>query len=141
MVKDDCYYQAKEKYDIFPSAYASGFIAKCRKKKGIVINNSDLKRWYKEEWKDEKNNPCGSSLNKKIKKCRPTVRVNEKTPVTWGELKPSQKKKIVEEKVKVGMGKKTSSIKKIVKVGTGKKSIKKIVKVGSGKKSIKKKKK
>jgi hypothetical protein len=32
--KDACYRKAKAKYDVFPSAYASGYIAKCRKKKG-----------------------------------------------------------------------------------------------------------
>ena len=34
--KDACYHKAKEKYDVFPSAYASGYIAKCRKKKGKI---------------------------------------------------------------------------------------------------------
>ena len=32
--KDACYHKAKAKYDVFPSAYASGYIATCRKKKG-----------------------------------------------------------------------------------------------------------
>jgi hypothetical protein len=31
--KDRCYYLAKQKYDVFPSAYASGFIVRCRKGK------------------------------------------------------------------------------------------------------------
>lgn len=31
--KDRCYYLAKSKYDVFPSAYASGFIVRCRKGK------------------------------------------------------------------------------------------------------------
>lgn len=31
--KDSCYYQAKRKYDVFPSAYASGYIVQCRNKK------------------------------------------------------------------------------------------------------------
>jgi len=31
--KDRCYYQAKQKYDVFPSAYASGYIVRCRKGK------------------------------------------------------------------------------------------------------------
>ena len=31
--KDACYRKAKAKYDVFPSAFASGYIAKCRKKK------------------------------------------------------------------------------------------------------------
>ena len=45
-----------------------------------------LKRWFKEKWKDEKGNPCGSSKNKKAKAVR--------------------------EKKKVGMGKRTSGIRK-----------------------------
>tara|TARA_R110001592_G_scaffold61189_1_gene186377 strand:- start:477 stop:890 length:414 start_codon:yes stop_codon:yes gene_type:complete len=32
--KDACYKKAKAKYDVFPSAYASGYIAKCRKRGG-----------------------------------------------------------------------------------------------------------
>ena len=31
--KDRCYRLAKQKYDVFPSAYASGFIVRCRKGK------------------------------------------------------------------------------------------------------------
>lgn len=31
--KDRCYHLAKQKYDVFPSAYASGFIVRCRKGK------------------------------------------------------------------------------------------------------------
>ena len=30
---DDCYREVKARYKVFPSAYASGAIAKCRKKK------------------------------------------------------------------------------------------------------------
>jgi len=33
VVKDACYRKAKSSYKVFPSAYASGAIAKCRKKK------------------------------------------------------------------------------------------------------------
>jgi hypothetical protein len=33
-LKDACYNKVKAKYDVFPSAYASGAIAKCRKNKG-----------------------------------------------------------------------------------------------------------
>lgn len=32
-LKDSCYYKVKRTYDVFPSAYASGAIAKCRKNK------------------------------------------------------------------------------------------------------------
>ena len=33
-LKDSCYYKAKKAHKVFPSAYASGAIAKCRKAKG-----------------------------------------------------------------------------------------------------------
>ena len=33
-VKDACYHKVKSSYKVFPSAYASGAIAKCRKNKG-----------------------------------------------------------------------------------------------------------
>jgi len=33
-MKDACYKKVKSRYDVFPSAYASGAIAKCRKAKG-----------------------------------------------------------------------------------------------------------
>ena len=33
-LKDACYKKVKASYDVFPSAYASGAIAKCRKNKG-----------------------------------------------------------------------------------------------------------
>jgi len=36
LLKDACYRKAKAKYRVFPSAYASGYIAKCRKKKGNI---------------------------------------------------------------------------------------------------------
>ncbi len=71
-----------------------------------------LKRWFKEDWKDEKGNPCGSSKNKKTKKCRPTKKVSSKTPRTWASLSPSQRRKAVAEKKRVGMGRRTSSIRK-----------------------------
>jgi hypothetical protein len=34
IVKDSCYQKVKSQYKVFPSAYASGAIAKCRKNKG-----------------------------------------------------------------------------------------------------------
>ncbi len=73
---------------------------------------ASLKRWFKEKWTDEKGNACGSSKNKKTKKCRPSKKVSKKTPRTWSSLSSAQKKKAVAEKKRVGMGKRTSSIKK-----------------------------
>ena len=34
--KDTCYYKAKAKYKVWPSAYASGYLVRCRKKKGNI---------------------------------------------------------------------------------------------------------
>jgi hypothetical protein len=71
-----------------------------------------LKRWFKEKWTDEKGNVCGSAKNKRTKKCRPSKRVSSKTPKTWKEMSPAEKKKAVAEKKRVGMGKRTSSLKR-----------------------------
>ena len=73
---------------------------------------ASLKRWFKEDWKDEKGNVCGSTKNKKTKKCRPSKRISSKTPKTWKEMSPAEKARAVAEKKEVGMGKKTSSLKR-----------------------------
>lgn len=77
-----------------------------------TAKGASLKRWFKEKWTDEKGNACGSSKNKKTKKCRPSKKVSKKTPRTWGSLSKSQKAKAVAEKKKVGMGKRTSALRK-----------------------------
>lgn len=69
-----------------------------------------LKRWFKEDWTDEKGNECGSAENKKTKKCRPSKRVNSKTVKTWKEMSKSEKDAAVAEKKKVGMGNRASNI-------------------------------
>jgi hypothetical protein len=73
---------------------------------------ANLKRWFKEKWTDEKGNVCGSTKNKSVKKCRPSKRVSGKTPKTWKEMSPAEKKKAVAEKKRTGMGKRTSSLKR-----------------------------
>jgi hypothetical protein len=73
---------------------------------------ASLQRWFKEKWTDEKGNVCGSTKNKKTKKCRPSKRVSGKTPKTWKEMSPAEKKKAVAEKKRVGMGERTSSLKR-----------------------------
>jgi len=69
-----------------------------------------LKRWFQEKWTDEKGNVCGSTKNKNTKKCRPSKRVSSRTPKTWSEMSPAEKKKAIAEKKRVGMGKRTSSL-------------------------------
>jgi hypothetical protein len=68
-----------------------------------------LRRWFKEEWKDEKGNVCGSSKNKKTKVCRPSKRVSGKSPKPWSEMSKGEKSKVVRAKKKVGMGRRRAS--------------------------------
>ena len=86
----------------------------CRSMKGPGKPSSDtgLQRWFREDWRDEKGNVCGSSKNQDTKKCRPKNRITKGTPVTWSEMSPSQKSKAVSEKKQVGMGAKASPIRK-----------------------------
>tara|TARA_Y100000015_G_scaffold41562_1_gene47815 strand:- start:3189 stop:3482 length:294 start_codon:yes stop_codon:yes gene_type:complete len=69
----------------------------------------NLKRWFKEEWKDEKGNVCGSSKNKNTKVCRPSKRVSSKSPKPWSEMSSAEKSKVVRAKKKAGMGKRRDS--------------------------------
>lgn len=86
--------------------YASPFKKVRKTDKGL-----SLKRWFKEDWTDEKGNECGSTKNKNTKKCRPSKKISGKTVKTWNEMTPNQKAKAVAEKKKVGMGKRASNIK------------------------------
>lgn len=68
-----------------------------------------LKRWLKEEWKDEKGNDCGSDKNKKTKVCRPSKRVNKDSPKPWSEMTAEEKNRVKTAKQKVGMGRRRAS--------------------------------
>jgi len=65
--KDACYYKVKSRYKVWPSAYASGALVKCRKKgadswgnggkknessilEGIEQVDENLHKWFKEKW-------------------------------------------------------------------------------------------
>jgi hypothetical protein len=106
--------QAKEKFDVWPSAYASGWLVKTYKARGgkytttpdstsqknTNANHSDdrpLGRWYDEKWADVcryletgKLTSCGrhraSSTSGKYPYCRPTVRISKETPETLDEI-------------------------------------------------------
>lgn len=73
---------------------------------------ANLRRWFKEKWKDQNGNPCGGGKKKGgketkgIKKCRPTKKISKKTPKTWKQV-GKKKKSLVAEKRKVGMGRRT----------------------------------
>ena len=44
MPKDACYHKVKARYKVFPSAYASGAIAKCRKVGAANYGNKSKKK-------------------------------------------------------------------------------------------------
>jgi len=70
---------------------------------------ANLKRWFKEEWKDEKGNVCGSDKNKNTKVCRPSKRVSKDSPKSWSEMSQAEKSKVIRAKKKVGMGRRRAS--------------------------------
>jgi len=82
-----------------PSAYRSGALVKKYKELGgkysdeINKNQSALNRWYMEKWKDVNPNKTKNSYPV----YRPTVRVNENTPLTLDEV---DKKNLVKQSMK-----------------------------------------
>jgi hypothetical protein len=99
MPKDACYHKVKARYKVFPSAYASGAIAKCRKvgaanygnkskkkkdgglmaaiknvkDKQAVIKASNGKVYRKRKAKDKRiARGCGNVLNERRKKTKIT---------------------------------------------------------------------
>lgn len=69
-----------------PSAYKSGFIVKKYKELGGEYSgnnkNTNLDRWFKEDWKDV--NPNKTSNSYPV--YRPTKRISKKTPLTVTEI-------------------------------------------------------
>lgn len=101
--------EAKEKFERYPSIYASSWIVREYKKRGGKYRGSKksasktgLSRWYDEQWIQvipflEKNQKitCGSR-NKDGKACRPLIRKGSGTPITIKELlKIHSKKKLL----------------------------------------------
>lgn len=103
---------AAYKKRFFPKSSKTSPKRKSMKGPGKPPSDTGLQRWFKEDWRDEKGNVCGSDKNKNTKKCRPKNRINKGTPVTWSEMSPTQKSKAVSEKKQVGMGAKASPIRK-----------------------------
>lgn len=67
---------------------------------------ADLKRWFKEDWKDVRTGKACGRSGKEAKRgtpyCRPTKKVSSKTPKTSGEMSASEKRKKIAEKKKLG---------------------------------------
>lgn len=106
---------AQKKFKKYPSAYANGYAVQVCKGlkpdyKGIIkkekykeSENQSLKRWFKEKWVDVcSNKSCGrkKATLKDYPYCRPTVRVNKKTPKTRDEFSKTEIKKLCKEKKK-----------------------------------------
>lgn len=63
MPKDACYKKVKARYKVFPSAYASGAIAKCRKVGASNWGNSSKKPQKKAMGGEIKPRGCGAMMN------------------------------------------------------------------------------
>lgn len=93
--------EAKQRFKVWPSAYASGWLVKEYNRRGGTYTNTKskerpLERWYKEEWINvcelPKVVPCGRSKAewKDYPYCRPKNRISVQTPKTAGELTKEQ---------------------------------------------------
>lgn len=83
-------------------------------------SDTGLQRWFKEKWTAQSGEECGSYSGKGRVKCRPSRRVTSKTPQTWSEMSPEQKKKAVRLKQKAHKMRKQYSSHKSGKVWDGK---------------------
>lgn len=92
--------EAKEKFKVWPSAYASGWLVKEYKRRGGTYANKKtkkpLERWYQEEWINvcelPKIVPCGRKTAswEDYPYCRPRKRITKQTPVTAQQLSPKE---------------------------------------------------
>lgn len=88
---------AKKRFKVWPSAYASGWVVRRYKELGGTYQttqkeNTTLDRWFKQEWVNvcelPKIVPCGRSKAsmKDYPYCRPLKRITKDTPKTAREL-------------------------------------------------------
>lgn len=94
-----------------PSAYRSALITREYKKEyenkhknnnayiGKKDKNKGLIKWMREQWRSDTGNIGYTS---KSSVYRPTIRINEKTPITFSELSKQQIEKAKKEKAKTG---------------------------------------
>jgi len=90
--------EAKKKFKVWPSAYASGWMVREYKKRGGGFlggdkkKDVDLHRWFLEEWINvcelPKIVPCGRPKSDlaNYPYCRPRKRISAETPTTASEL-------------------------------------------------------
>jgi len=108
--------EAKKKFQVWPSAYASGWLSKEYKKRGGTFqgkSDSTLRRWFAEKWIDvcywPKKVPCGRTQptgdrfsddqeNQKYPYCRPSKKISKQTPKLAQDMKPATLKKLCQQK-------------------------------------------
>lgn len=107
---------AKKRFKVWPSAYASGWVVHRYKTLGGTYKTTTTKkndtpiqpldRWFKQEWIDVCKLPdivpCGrkKAHKKDYPYCRPLKRITKKTPRTVNELTPTDIKERCEKKRK-----------------------------------------
>ena len=86
---------AKRRFDKWPSAYATGWLVQEYKRRGGRYSGSKrpsgLGRWFRERWVDvcePGQPPCGRRAvdRRRYPYCRPSVRVNARTPKLASQL-------------------------------------------------------
>ena len=109
--------EARQKFKVFPSAYASGWLVREYKKRGGTYSgkkpkDTGLSRWYDEMWINVCELPrivrCGRksaemsprTWAKKYPYCRPYKKITRKTPKTVSELSESEIKRRCRQKRK-----------------------------------------
>ena len=101
---------ARNKFDVWPSVYASVWVVKEYKRRGGKYKgkrdniNSGLSRWFREEWinvcKLPKKVKCGrpksdiKNWKQQYPYCRPTYKINYKTPKTYSEFSKRELKNL-----------------------------------------------
>ena len=105
--------EAKKKFDVWPSIYASSWVVSTYKKRGGTYTikrtkpdaTKGLTRWYKEKWVNVCKLPkvvdCGrTDMKNKYPLCRPMYRITKDTPKTVGELSQKELERRCKEKRK-----------------------------------------
>ena len=100
MAKDACYHKVKAKFKVFPSAYASGAIAKCRKVGAANYGTGGKK----------KKKAMGGGLNAAIEKVK-----NQTMTAKEGKAVKMTKRKAKNKNIARGCGKVMSNRRKVTK--------------------------
>jgi hypothetical protein len=100
MAKDACYHKVKARYRVFPSAYASGAIAKCRKVGAANYGTGGKK----------KKKAMGGGLNAAIEKVK-----NQTMAAKEGKVVKMTKRKAKNKNIARGCGKIMSNRRKVTK--------------------------